>query len=40
MTTDTKRHLANINDSLRAEHNNLKATKDHLVDHINGLMKR
>lgn len=40
MSADTRRHLANINDSLRAEHNNLKATKDHLLDHISGLVKR
>ena len=32
--------MANINDSLRAEHNNLKLTKDHLLDHIGGLIKR
>lgn len=40
MSLETKRHLANINDSLRAEHANLKTTKDHLLDHIGGLVKR
>lgn len=38
--TETRRHLANINDSLRAEHANLKATKDHLLEHIAGLRVR
>ena len=40
MTTETRRHLANINDTLRAEHNNLKVTKDTLLDHIGSLLKR
>ena len=40
MSTETRRHLASINDSLRTEHNNLKATKDHLLDHIATLIKR
>jgi hypothetical protein len=40
MSLETKRHLANINDSLRAEHKNIKVTKDHLLDHIGGLIKR
>lgn len=40
MSTDTRKHLSSINENLRAEHNNLKATKDHLLDHIGGLMKR
>jgi hypothetical protein len=38
--SETRRHLANINDSLRAEHGNLKATKDHLLEHISGLRAR
>lgn len=38
--SDNRKHLATINESLRAEHNNLKSTKDHLLEHIAGLMKR
>ena len=40
MSSDNRKHLSTINESLRAEHNNLKSTKDHLLDHIGGLMKR
>ena len=40
MSAETRRHLSNINDSLRSENINLKETKDHLADHINGLVKR
>lgn len=40
MSTDNRKHLSSINESLRAEHNNLKSTKEHLLEHISGLMKR
>ena len=40
MSTDNRKHLSSINDTLRAEHNNLKSTKEHLLEHIAGLIKR
>ena len=38
--SDTRRHLATINDTLRAEHNNLKLTKDHLLQHLTHLQQK
>jgi hypothetical protein len=40
MSSDNRKHISTINESLRAEHNNLKSTKEHLLEHIGGLMKR
>ena len=40
MSIEAKRHLATLNENLRAEHNNLKTTKDYLLEHIGDLMKR
>lgn len=40
MSTDTKRHLSTINETLRAEYTNLKFAKDDLIEHISMLIKR
>jgi hypothetical protein len=40
MSVDNRKHLSSINESLRAEHLNLKSTKEHLLEHIAGLLKR